>query len=76
MRLAEQDRRDAMKIEWQQVGLIVDRFLLCIFVIVTVTVTLVIMLRAPHGRQFLFGTINDTLILEHRAKNSLGIEAV
>ena len=32
IRLAEQDRRDHIKLEWQQVALVVDRLLLWIFI--------------------------------------------
>ena len=55
IRLAEQDRREVIKNEWQQVALVVDRILLFIFMGLTVGVTLGIMLRAPHSRSFLFG---------------------
>ena len=58
MRLAEQDRRDHIKLEWQQVALVVDRLLLLIFIIATVGVTLGIMLHAPHSVRF-FGRYED-----------------
>ena len=58
MRLAEQDRRDHIKLEWQQVALVVDRLLLLIFIIATVGVTLGIMLHAPHSVRF-FGNYQD-----------------
>ncbi|CAD5117806.1 DgyrCDS6557 [Dimorphilus gyrociliatus] len=47
IRLAEQDRRDIIKLEWQQVALVVDRILLYIFVFLTIGVTLCIMFQAP-----------------------------
>ncbi|KAK0418598.1 hypothetical protein QR680_013661 [Steinernema hermaphroditum] len=40
MRLAEKDRRDAAKLEWQQVALVLDRFLLIVFVVGTAMVSL------------------------------------
>lgn len=43
----EQDRRDVVKAEWQQIAQIVDRVLLSIFVIVTLTVTVVVMVQGP-----------------------------
>ena len=55
MRLAEQDRRDAIKVEWQQVALVVDRILLFVFIVATMAVTLGIMLHAPQARVFFSG---------------------
>ena len=55
IRLAEQDRRDAIKLEWQQVALVVDRVLLYIFVAATVTVTFVILFHAPNSVISMFG---------------------
>ena len=49
IRLAEQDRREAIKLEWHQVALVVDRVLLVLFISVTLSVTLGIMLCAPHA---------------------------
>jgi hypothetical protein len=43
----EQDRRDVVKAEWQEIAQIVDRVLLSIFVIVTLTVTVVVMVQGP-----------------------------
>lgn len=40
LRLVEQDRRDAIKLQWQQVAVVVDRLLMLIFVSLTVGVTL------------------------------------
>ena len=40
MRLVEQDRRDAVKLQWQQVAVVVDRLLLLLFVSLTVGITL------------------------------------
>ena len=56
IRLAEQDRRDTIRLEWQQVALVVDRILLLVFIAVTVGTTLGIMLKAPYSKGFLFGT--------------------
>jgi hypothetical protein len=56
MRLADQDRRDAIKLEWQQVALVVDRLLLTLFVGATLGVTLAILFQAPHSTSSLFGS--------------------
>lgn len=47
IRLADQDRREAIKIEWQQVAQIVDRMLLSGFVALTMVITGVVLLGAP-----------------------------
>ncbi|XP_037789102.1 LOW QUALITY PROTEIN: neuronal acetylcholine receptor subunit alpha-10-like [Penaeus monodon] len=52
IRLAEQDRRDTIKLEWQQVALVVDRFLLWIFIIATISTTFGIMYMSPHTKLF------------------------
>lgn len=46
-RQEDQDRRDLIKTEWQQIAQIVDRVLLSIFVVVTLTVTIVVMVQGP-----------------------------
>lgn len=51
-RLADQDRKDAIKLEWQQVALVIDRFLLWIFIIATVAATFGILYMSPHSRLF------------------------
>ncbi len=56
IRLAEQDRRDVIRLEWQQVALVVDRILLLVFLAVTVGTTAGIILNAPYSHGFLFGT--------------------
>ncbi|GMT18412.1 hypothetical protein PFISCL1PPCAC_9709, partial [Pristionchus fissidentatus] len=43
MRQVERDRRDATKLEWEQVAMVLDRFLLVVFVVATTTVTFVIL---------------------------------
>uniref|UniRef100_A0AC34FHW4 Neurotransmitter-gated ion-channel transmembrane domain-containing protein n=1 Tax=Panagrolaimus sp. ES5 TaxID=591445 RepID=A0AC34FHW4_9BILA len=43
MRLAEKDRRNAAELEWQQVALVLDRFLLVVFVIGTAVTSLTIL---------------------------------
>lgn len=58
IRLAEQERRDVIKTEWQQVALVVDRILLVIFICLTLSVTLGIMLNAPYSRNYLMGTVD------------------
>lgn len=45
-RLAEEDEREKIKLEWQHVARIIDRVLLTIFVLVTLTTTLAIMVQA------------------------------
>ncbi|XP_069175739.1 neuronal acetylcholine receptor subunit alpha-10 [Procambarus clarkii] len=52
IRLAEQDRRDTIKLEWQQVALVVDRFLLWIFIVATISSTFGIMYMSPHTKLF------------------------
>ncbi|KAK3109038.1 hypothetical protein FSP39_021646 [Pinctada imbricata] len=46
-RIAQQDKRDAIKLEWQQVALVVDRILLSLFVTVTLTMTCAILIQGP-----------------------------
>ncbi|KAJ8314215.1 hypothetical protein KUTeg_008776 [Tegillarca granosa] len=48
-RLADQEERDVIRTEWQQVALIVDRLLLSGFVVLTLVMTLAIMLQAPQA---------------------------
>ncbi|KAA0202738.1 hypothetical protein HAZT_HAZT000230 [Hyalella azteca] len=52
LRLAEQDRRDTIRLEWQQVALIIDRLLLWVFLVATVSSTFGIMYMSPHTRLF------------------------
>lgn len=52
IRLAEQDRKDAIKLEWQQVALVIDRFLLWIFIISTIGATFGILYMSPHTKLF------------------------
>ncbi|XP_023224851.1 neuronal acetylcholine receptor subunit alpha-10-like [Centruroides vittatus] len=49
MRIAEQERRDAIKSEWQQIALVCDRLLLAVFLLATVTSTFLILFSSPHG---------------------------
>jgi len=49
------DYLDAVRLEWQEVALIVDRTLLLAFVLVVFGATLIILLQAPLSTQFLFG---------------------
>ena len=44
-RLAEQDERENIKLEWQHVARIIDRILLTLFVIVTLTTTCAVMFQ-------------------------------
>ena len=55
MRLAGADRREVIKVEWQQVALVVDRVLLTLFMGLTIGVTLGIVLQSPHSRTFMLG---------------------
>lgn len=55
IRLAEQDRRDVIKLEWQQVAQMVDRLFLTVFVCVTIIVTCIVMFKAPHSAESLIG---------------------
>ncbi|XP_045124340.1 neuronal acetylcholine receptor subunit alpha-10-like [Portunus trituberculatus] len=49
MRLGEQDRKEATRVEWQQVALVFDRFLLACFLLSTVIATTTILFSSPHG---------------------------
>uniref|UniRef100_A0A7E4VUT2 Neur_chan_LBD domain-containing protein n=1 Tax=Panagrellus redivivus TaxID=6233 RepID=A0A7E4VUT2_PANRE len=51
MRIAEKDRRDAAQLEWQQVALVLDRFLLIVFVIGTAITSVTIL----YQKQLNFG---------------------
>ncbi|XP_065556207.1 neuronal acetylcholine receptor subunit alpha-10-like isoform X4 [Artemia franciscana] len=51
-RLNEQDKKEAIKLEWQQVALVIDRFLLWIFIIATVGSTFGILYMSPHTKLF------------------------
>lgn len=52
IRLQEQDRKDTLKQEWQQLALVLDRLLLLVFIIVTVTVTLVVMIPQDYNASY------------------------
>ena len=54
-RLMRRDYLDAVRFEWQEVALIVDRTLLLAFVLVTFGATAIILLQAPLSTQFLYG---------------------
>lgn len=45
MRLAEKDRRNAAELEWKQVALVLDRFLLIVFVVATIITSLMILFQ-------------------------------
>ncbi|KAK2167529.1 hypothetical protein NP493_1271g01048 [Ridgeia piscesae] len=55
IRLAEEDRRDVIKYEWQQVALVVDRVLFFVFVITTVGLTYGILIHAPNSWRYILG---------------------
>ncbi|XP_019867563.2 neuronal acetylcholine receptor subunit alpha-7-like [Aethina tumida] len=46
-RLAEQDRRNNIELEWKQVSIVLDRFLLAVFMLITVISTTTILCRSP-----------------------------
>jgi hypothetical protein len=78
-RLAEQDRRDVIKSEWQEVALVVDRVLLLVFVVSTLSITMAILLHAPHSREFLLGPLDGggienktTAAVSHEENSSAG----
>jgi len=50
-----EDRRTSNRAAWQHVSLVVDRLLLVIFTVGTITITLGILLHAPLSRHFVFG---------------------
>ncbi|BFZ01344.1 hypothetical protein BsWGS_04383 [Bradybaena similaris] len=50
MRLEDQDRKDAIKNEWQQLALVVDRLLLLIFVVFTTGITLALILPGYYAQ--------------------------
>lgn len=52
LRIAEQDRLDVIKLEWQQVALVLDRFLLWVFIISTLGATFGILYMSPHTKLF------------------------
>ncbi|XP_069114291.1 neuronal acetylcholine receptor subunit alpha-10-like [Argopecten irradians] len=47
MRLVTQDRKDVIKMEWQQVAQVVDRILLSAFVLATLVITCAVMFQKP-----------------------------
>ena len=46
-RLALQDRRDVIRLEWQQMAQVVDRILMSAFVIATLVITCAVMFQKP-----------------------------
>lgn len=52
VRSAEQDRRNTIKLEWQQVAVVIDRFLLWVFILLTVGTTFGILSLSPHARLY------------------------
>uniref|UniRef100_A0A1I7X2I5 Neur_chan_memb domain-containing protein n=1 Tax=Heterorhabditis bacteriophora TaxID=37862 RepID=A0A1I7X2I5_HETBA len=49
MRVAEKDRRDATQLEWQQVAMVLDRFLLIVFLFGTALSSFVILYQKELG---------------------------
>jgi hypothetical protein len=50
-RQREQDARDFVRHEWQQLALVVDRLLLTVFVLVTLIMTCAIMIQGPLSQE-------------------------
>lgn len=46
-RQRDQDVRDSVRFEWQQLALVVDRILLTVFVLVTLVMTSAILMQGP-----------------------------
>ncbi|CAL8102703.1 unnamed protein product [Orchesella dallaii] len=51
-RMDDQERKDLLKLEWQQAALVIDRLLLWIFVIATIGATFGILYMSPHTKLF------------------------
>ncbi|XP_055328883.1 uncharacterized protein LOC129581697 [Paramacrobiotus metropolitanus] len=49
MRLSEQDYKDSLCLEWQEVALVLDRFLLLVFFVATLFFSGIIIFDAPHA---------------------------
>ncbi|PAV57982.1 hypothetical protein WR25_04425 [Diploscapter pachys] len=49
LRVAEMDKRDARRLEWEQVAMVLDRFLLIVFFMGTITYTVVILYQKELG---------------------------
>ncbi|XP_063231412.1 neuronal acetylcholine receptor subunit alpha-7-like isoform X2 [Bacillus rossius redtenbacheri] len=49
LRAAARERRDTAEVEWKQVALVCDRFLLWVFLLTTAITTAVILCGSPHG---------------------------
>lgn len=52
IRQQEQDRKDILKQEWQQLALVIDRLLLLVFILVTITVTLVVLVPQDYDKDY------------------------
>ncbi|CAG5123057.1 unnamed protein product, partial [Candidula unifasciata] len=50
MRLEDQDRKDSIKNEWQQLALVIDRLLLFIFIVFTAGITLALILPGYYAQ--------------------------
>jgi nicotinic acetylcholine receptor len=48
-RLADHERREQTEMEWKQVAIVCDRFLLCAFLLTTIVTTTVILCGSPYG---------------------------
>lgn len=70
MRISEQDRREAIRLEWQQVALVVDRLLLLLFLAILLSVTVGIMFQAPGSAEFLFGDPESRLASARKANST------
>lgn len=70
-RQTEQDRREQVRVEWQQVAVVVDRALLVVFVGATMGASAAILFHAPHSIDFLLG-IEPTSAAFNSIDNSNG----
>lgn len=50
MRLEDQDRKDAIRNEWQQLALVIDRLLLLLFIVFTTGLTLALILPGYYAQ--------------------------
>ncbi|XP_019867584.1 neuronal acetylcholine receptor subunit alpha-7 [Aethina tumida] len=49
-RLMDQDRRDITELEWKQASIVLDRFLLAVFLLITIISTTTILCRSPQDQ--------------------------
>ena len=66
-RLKREDLLTSNRVAWQYVSLVVDRLLLMVFTIGTITITLGVLFHAPLSRYFIFGYPDNDVIGEEAA---------